>query len=130
MSDDNLVHSGLPCGPECDVPSQLSPHYRAGAAAEDAVLAAEMEDAADVKTIADAHAKLAAELNAEDEAALQGLMSLQDRVYRFLADQPDVTDLDHVGDGFFGLRLAASGDVSIVVRHTSGQTLASGAQIP
>ena len=58
------------------------------------------------------------------------LGSLQGRVTEFLRSQPDVTELEEVGDGFYGFRLTAAGDVSMVLKFTSGNELADGTNAP
>lgn len=40
------------------------------------------------------------------------------RLEQFLDSQPDVSDLDQVSDGIFGLRIAGVGDVSLMINRT------------
>lgn len=90
----------------------------------------------DARTIADAHAKVEAEIGAED--TIDGmdssdphyaLGSLQGRVTEFLRTQPDVADLDEVSpDGIYGFRLAGAGDVSMTIQFTSGNILVDGSR--
>ena len=106
------------------------------------------QDAADEARIAQAHADLSAELDAEDAAQagpggdgtdVGGMVvpgnvdphyvlgSFWARLETFLKAQPDVTDLAEAGvPGYYGFRLAAAGDVSLVCQFTSGNTLADG----
>lgn len=101
-------------------PDATSPAYRAGWAAEDA------QEKADAATIAAGHAKAEAEIAAEDEAealaeadeAGLGLLSLHDRLEKFLRSQPDVDSVEYVGDGIFGFTLAATGGMSLQVNVT------------
>lgn len=41
-----------------------------------------------------------------------------DRLRTWFGEQPDVSDLDEVGDGIFGMRIAGVGDVSLMINRT------------
>lgn len=98
-------------------------------------------EAVDDKMVADAHAKLTSELDAEDAAhpgqphtpncdapnadsphyragAQAGFDSLVGRLHTWLDEQPDVTDIEYLGGGFFGFNLAGIGGVSLAVGIT------------
>ncbi len=66
-----------------------------------------------------------------DEDSPQAMLdTLRGRVFGFLKNEPDVTELEEVGDGFYGFRLTAAGDVSMTIRFTSGNQLADGTSAP
>ena len=52
------------------------------------------------------------------------LVGLQERLIRWLREQPDVADVDELGDGYYGIGLVpvfgghAGTPVSLVMRHT------------
>jgi hypothetical protein len=77
---------------------------------------------------ADREALAAQEMDEDSPQAM--LATLQNRVAGFLREQPDVTELDEIGDGFYGFALTAAGDVSMVLRFTSGNELANGTNAP
>jgi hypothetical protein len=91
------------------------------------------DEAEDQAMIARAKAKVDAEIAAEDmdeDSPQVMLASLQSRLVAWLRAQPDVTELDEIGDGFYGFALTAAGDVSLVLRFTSGNELANGTIAP
>lgn len=80
------------------------------------------DEARDAKTIADAHAVVEAVIAAEDalesSTPQYALMYLRRRLESWLREQPDVADLDEVGDGIYGFRLANTNEISLTVGLT------------
>lgn len=68
----------------------------------------------DAAMIAQAKAKVDAEITAEDE-----MDAFIARLARWIGAQPDVTELDEVGHGIYGFALAGVGDVSLGVNPTN-----------
>ena len=93
------------------------------------VVPTDASDAAeDEAMVAAARDRVEAEIAQEDGTDPHyALGSLWGRLEAFMRAQPDVADFAEAGvPGYYGLRLAAAGDVSLVCQFTSGNTLADG----